>query len=101
MGVRIIDSSSSGLGKFTFHKMWLYISDIVSSGGCPYAVGASGNVATEDVLHMCQGLGLQTNVNLEKLLEATVFINRCLEKAPVSKAAQAFLSKKKQLMAET
>lgn len=64
------------------------------SGGCPYAVGASGNVATEDVLHMCQGLGLATNISLEKLLEATVFINSCLGKKPASKAAQAFLSKK-------
>ena len=52
MGVSVVDSSVAGLG------------------GCPYARGASGNVATEDVVYLCQGLGISTNVGMDALLEA-------------------------------
>ncbi|MEO1225711.1 MAG: hydroxymethylglutaryl-CoA lyase [Pseudomonadota bacterium] len=74
-GVRIVDSSIAGLG------------------GCPYAKGASGNVATEDVVYMAQGLGLETGVDMDRLLNATRFVVDAIGRPPVSKAAQALLAK--------
>ncbi|TSS85063.1 Hydroxymethylglutaryl-CoA lyase, mitochondrial [Bagarius yarrelli] len=70
-GVSVVDSSVSGLG------------------GCPYAQGASGNVATEDVVYMLQGLGIQTGVDLQKLIDAGSFICRSLSRRTSSKVAQA------------
>uniref|UniRef100_M1D6P5 hydroxymethylglutaryl-CoA lyase n=3 Tax=Solanum TaxID=4107 RepID=M1D6P5_SOLTU len=71
MGISIVDSSVSGLG------------------GCPYAKGASGNVATEDVIYMLNGLGVKTNVDLRKLLLAGDFICKHLGRPSGSKAAIA------------
>jgi hydroxymethylglutaryl-CoA lyase len=71
MGVSTIDASVAGLG------------------GCPYAKGASGNVATEDVLYMLNGLGIETGVSMEGLLEASRFICKVLGRAPASKVARA------------
>ncbi|XP_057547619.1 uncharacterized protein LOC130826099 [Amaranthus tricolor] len=71
MGISTVDSSISGLG------------------GCPYAKGASGNVATEDVVYLLNGLGVETNVDLEKLLLAGDFICKHLNRASGSKAATA------------
>ncbi|XP_069621617.1 hydroxymethylglutaryl-CoA lyase, mitochondrial-like [Ranitomeya imitator] len=71
MGVRVVDSSIAGLG------------------GCPYAQGASGNVATEDVVYMLQGLGINTGVDLKKLTEAGAFICKALGRKSNSKVAQA------------
>ncbi|MBA0716713.1 hypothetical protein Golax_015520 [Gossypium laxum] len=76
MGISTVDSSVSGLG------------------GCPYAKGASGNVATEDVVYMLNGLGIETNVDLEKLLLAGDFICKHLRRPPSSKTAIALSSKK-------
>ena len=70
-GIRTFDSSVSGLG------------------GCPYASGASGNVASEDVLYMMNGLGLSTGVDLEKLIDAAWYISDALGKKPNSKLAIA------------
>jgi len=75
LGIATIDSSAAGLG------------------GCPYAKGASGNVATEDVVYLLQGLGIETGVNLEKLAAAGRFINGQLGKVPASKAAAALAAK--------
>jgi len=75
MGVATIDSSAAGLG------------------GCPYAKGASGNVATEDVVYMLDGLGIQTGVDLEKLAAAGRYINGQLGKVLASKAATALAAK--------
>lgn len=69
-GIAVIDSSVSGLG------------------GCPYAKGASGNVATEDVLYMLNGLGIETGVSLDKLIEVSRFISEVLKRPP-GRAAQA------------
>jgi len=74
MGVSVIDSSVAGLG------------------GCPYARGASGNVATEDVIYMLHGMGIETGVDLEKLLEAGRFICDFLQRPPASKVACALSS---------
>ncbi|KAM9571052.1 hydroxymethylglutaryl-CoA lyase, mitochondrial-like isoform 2-T2 [Salvelinus alpinus] len=71
MGISVVDSSVAGLG------------------GCPYAQGASGNVATEDVVYMLHGLGIQTGVDLPKLMDAGAFICRSLNKKTSSKVAQA------------
>jgi hydroxymethylglutaryl-CoA lyase len=74
MGITTVDSSSAGLG------------------GCPYAPGASGNLATEDLLYMLHGLGVQTGVELEKVVEASRFITGVLNKPPASRYLQAFLA---------
>ena len=71
MGIAVIDSSVAGLG------------------GCPYAPGASGNVASEDVLYMLDGMGVETGVDLKALAEAGWFIARALKREPASKASIA------------
>ncbi|MBI2381006.1 MAG: hydroxymethylglutaryl-CoA lyase [Gammaproteobacteria bacterium] len=71
LGVATVDASVGGLG------------------GCPYAAGASGNVATEDVLYMLQGLGIETGVDMDKLVDAALFISEVLGRKPASKLAQA------------
>ncbi|KAJ8377722.1 hypothetical protein AAFF_G00254560 [Aldrovandia affinis] len=71
MGISVVDSSVAGLG------------------GCPYAQGASGNVATEDVLYMLHGLGIKTGVDLSKVMEAGDFISKALNRKTGSKVAQA------------
>lgn len=71
MGVAVIDTAVAGLG------------------GCPYAKGASGNVATEDVVYMLDGLGIETGVDLDKLLAASRFISDAIGRAPASKVALA------------
>ncbi|MCG6459117.1 hydroxymethylglutaryl-CoA lyase [Vibrio parahaemolyticus] len=71
MGITTVDSSVAGLG------------------GCPYAHGASGNVATEDVLYLCQGLGIETGVDLEPLAKAGWMISDELQRQPTSKVSQA------------
>lgn len=70
-GIRVVDSSIAGLG------------------GCPYASGATGNVATEDVLYMLDGMKIETGIDMHKLLEAGHFISEFLGRPPASKAALA------------
>lgn len=70
-GIAVIDSSVAGLG------------------GCPYAQGASGNVATEDVLYMLNGMGIETGVNLQAVIDTAWFIAGQLDKKPASKVARA------------
>lgn len=72
-GIRVIDTSTAGLG------------------GCPYAKGASGNVATEDVIYMLNGLGLDTGVELEKIVTAGNYICTQLNRLNGSKVANAYL----------
>jgi isopropylmalate/homocitrate/citramalate synthase len=74
MGISTIDASSGGLG------------------GCPYAPGASGNLATEDLLYMLDGLGVESGVQLEKVVEASRFITGVLNKPPASRYLQAYLA---------
>ncbi|MBV8465114.1 MAG: hydroxymethylglutaryl-CoA lyase [Burkholderiales bacterium] len=75
LGVATIDSSAAGLG------------------GCPYARGATGNVATEDVVYMLQGLGIETGIDLDKLAAAGRYINSHLGRAPASKVAAALAAR--------
>ena len=74
-GVNVIDSSVSGLG------------------GCPYAKGATGNVATEDVLYLLHSLGIHTGVDFQKVVDVGKYIDAHLERSSGSKAAIALGSK--------
>jgi hydroxymethylglutaryl-CoA lyase len=74
-GCRVIDSAAGGLG------------------GCPYAPGATGNVATEDVVYMLEGMGIATGVAMPKLVAATNEISRLIGRPPVSRVAAAMNAK--------
>jgi hydroxymethylglutaryl-CoA lyase len=67
---------------------------IAGLGGCPYAKGATGNVATEDVLFMLNGLGIETGVAIDGLVDAAAFISGVLGRKPVSRSANALLAKR-------
>ncbi|WP_119353706.1 hydroxymethylglutaryl-CoA lyase [Azohydromonas sediminis] len=81
MGVHTFDASVAGLG------------------GCPYAKGATGNVATEDVVFMLHGLGIATGIDLDALVDAGAFISGVLGRAPVSRVARAVLAKREKVAA--
>jgi hydroxymethylglutaryl-CoA lyase len=76
-GARVIDSAAGGLG------------------GCPYAPGATGNVATEDVVYMLEGMGIATAVDMAKLVQATNQISALIGRPPVSRVAAALNAKKR------
>jgi hydroxymethylglutaryl-CoA lyase len=76
LGVATFDASVGGLG------------------GCPYAKGATGNVATEDLVFMLNGLGIETGVDLDALVDAAAFISKALGRPPVSRVARALLAKR-------
>ena len=67
---------------------------IAGLGGCPYAKGATGNVGTEDVLFMLNGLGIETGVDMERLIDAAEFISGVLGRKPVSRTGNALLAKR-------
>jgi len=75
-GLRVFDSSVAGLG------------------GCPYAKGATGNVATEDVVHLLHGLGAHTGIDLDALVDCGAWISAELGREPVSRVARALLAKR-------
>jgi len=81
MGVHSFDTSIAGLG------------------GCPYAKGATGNVATEDVLYMLRGMDIATGIDLDRLLDAVAFISGVLDRAPASRAGKALLGQRAKAMA--
>jgi hydroxymethylglutaryl-CoA lyase len=74
-GCRVIDSAAGGLG------------------GCPYAPGATGNVATEDVVYMLEGMGIATGVDMAKLVAATNVVSGLIGRPPVSRVAAALNAK--------
>ncbi len=76
MGVHTFDASVAGLG------------------GCPYAKGATGNVGTEDVLFMLDGLGIETGVDIDKLIDAAAFISNVLDRQPASRSGNALLARR-------
>jgi isopropylmalate/homocitrate/citramalate synthase len=77
LGIAVVDASVAGLG------------------GCPYAPGAAGNVATEDVLYMLEGAGVQTGVDLDAVAAAGAFVCRALGRPPQSKAQQALAARRR------
>lgn len=76
LGVAVFDSSVAGLG------------------GCPYARGATGNVATEDLLYLLNGLGIETGVDLDAVVDTGRFISDALGREPASRVARAMLAKR-------
>ena len=72
MGIQTLDTSVAGLG------------------GCPYAKGATGNVATEDVLYMLNGIGIKTGIKLEEIIEVSWYISNYMKRLPNSKVARAY-----------
>ena len=76
MGLHTFDASVSGLG------------------GCPFAKGATGNVATEDVVFMLNGLGIETGIDIDKLVDAGAYISNALGRQPVARVARALLAKR-------
>ncbi|SEB90206.1 hydroxymethylglutaryl-CoA lyase [Bradyrhizobium erythrophlei] len=78
-GVRVIDAAAGGLG------------------GCPYAPGATGNVATEDVVYMLEGMGVKTGIDMDRLLATTNEVAGLLGRPPVSRVASALNAKRKRL----
>ncbi len=76
MGIHVFDASVAGLG------------------GCPYAKGATGNVATEDVLFLLNGLGIETGINIDRLVDAAAYISGVLGRKPVSRVGNALLAKR-------
>jgi hydroxymethylglutaryl-CoA lyase len=72
---------------------------VAGLGGCPYAKGATGNVATEDVVFMLQGMGIDTGIDLDRLVQAGGAISDVLGRAPVSRAGKALLIKQGKAMA--
>jgi len=81
LGIHTFDASVAGLG------------------GCPYAKGATGNVATEDVVFMLQGMGIATGIDLDALVETGGFISDVLGRPPVSRVGRALLTKKGRVFA--
>jgi hydroxymethylglutaryl-CoA lyase len=75
-GLRCFDASVAGLG------------------GCPYAKGATGNVATEDVVYLLHGLGAQTGVDLGRLVDIAEWISVQLDRAPASRVGRALIAKR-------
>lgn len=74
--------------------VWQFDTSIAGLGGCPYAKGATGNVATEDVVYMLHGMGIDTGIDLDKLVDAGKFISDYLGRKPNSNAATALLNKR-------
>jgi len=72
----------------------IFHSSVAGLGGCPYAKGATGNVATEDVLFLMQGLGIRTGINLDKVVDAGQFISQHLGRKAVSRAGNALMAKR-------
>ena len=73
--------------------IWQFDASVAGLGGCPYAKGATGNVATEDVVYMLHGMGIETGIDLGGLIEAGVYISRVLGRAPISRASRALLAR--------
>ncbi|MEO8526034.1 MAG: hydroxymethylglutaryl-CoA lyase, partial [Caldimonas sp.] len=67
---------------------------IAGLGGCPYAKGATGNVATEDVLFLLNGLGIETGVSIDGLIDAAAYISGVLGRKPVSRSANALIARR-------
>jgi hydroxymethylglutaryl-CoA lyase len=74
--------------------IWNYDTSSAGLGGCPYAKGATGNVATEDVVYMLHGMGIETGIDLDKLIDAGKYISDFLQRKPNSRAATAILTKR-------
>ncbi len=73
--------------------MAVFDASVAGLGGCPYAKGASGNVATEDVVYLLNGLGIATGIDLDVLIDCSAWISAALGRPPASKVARAKLGR--------
>ncbi|GAA4353166.1 hydroxymethylglutaryl-CoA lyase [Variovorax defluvii] len=74
--------------------IWQYDTSVGGLGGCPFAKGATGNVATEDVVYMLHGMGIETGIDLDQLIDAGVYINQALGREPNSRVSKAIRTKR-------
>ena len=74
--------------------VWNFQSSSAGLGGCPYAKGATGNVATEDVVYLLHGMGIETGIDLDRLIDAGVYISDALGRKTDSRVARALLAKR-------
>ena len=74
--------------------VWNFQTSVAGLGGCPYAKGATGNVATEDVVYLLNNMGIDTGIDLDRLIDAGVFISDALGRKPNSRVATAVLNKR-------
>ena len=74
--------------------VWHFDTSVAGLGGCPYAKGATGNVATEDVVYLLHGLGIDTGIDMDKLVDAGQFMSDFLGRKPSSRAATALFNKR-------
>jgi hydroxymethylglutaryl-CoA lyase len=74
--------------------VWQFDTSVAGLGGCPYAKGATGNVATEDVVYLLHGMDIETGIDLDKLIDAGQFISDFLGRKTGSRAATALLNKR-------
>ena len=74
--------------------IWNFDASVAGLGGCPYAKGATGNVATEDVVYLLHGMGIETGIDLDKLIDVGQFISEFLGRKSHSRAANALLAKR-------
>ena len=74
--------------------VWNFQSSVAGLGGCPYAKGATGNVSTEDVVYLLNGMSIETGIDLDQLVDAGVFISDFLGRKPNSRVATALLNKR-------
>ncbi len=74
--------------------VWNFQSSVAGLGGCPYAKGATGNVATEEVVYLLHGMGIDTGIDLDRLVDAGAFISDFLQRKSNSRVATAILNKR-------
>ncbi|MBS0402452.1 MAG: hydroxymethylglutaryl-CoA lyase [Proteobacteria bacterium] len=74
--------------------VWNFQSSVAGLGGCPYAKGATGNVASEDLVYLLHGMGIETGIDLDKLVDAGAYISGVLGRKPQSRVAVAILNKR-------
>ena len=74
--------------------VWNFQSSVAGLGGCPYAKGATGNVATEDVVYLMQGLGIDTGIDLDRLVDAGAYISEQLGRPSGSRVARALMARR-------
>jgi hydroxymethylglutaryl-CoA lyase len=74
--------------------VWNFQSSVAGLGGCPYAKGATGNVATEDLVYLLHGMGIETGIDLDALVDAGAFISAALGRPTHSRVARALLARR-------
>lgn len=89
-----------GMGAANVHAAWQFgirnfDSSVAGLGGCPYAKGATGNVATEDIVYLLHGLGEDTGVDLELLVDTADWVSQMLGRPPTSRVTRAMLAKRR------